>query len=120
MSAELAKFEATGKALLRKIGKYAASGGDALESTANRKTELSLFKARDKLEDSMRPLGLTDNPRALALLGLVKEAASLAPGLAAAKRAEIRNAQLKELDSKAREHRAWRIENGLEDPPRRY
>lgn len=82
MTTESATFQRAAKTLLRKITAYATSGD------GDRKTELGLFKARDRLEDSMRRLGLTEDVPALALMLLVKQAASNAPDLARAARAE--------------------------------
>lgn len=119
-STELTTFERGAKELIRKVGKYALEGGDELEGNANRKLELSFYKSRDRLEDSMRRLGLTDDLAARYLMQRVKEVVAAAPELARAARQEVRRAQIKVLDEKAREHRQWRIENGLDDPPKRY
>lgn len=111
-SPELAGYERSAKALLRKITAYAVSGD------GDRKTELGFFRARDKLEDSMRRLGLTEDVAALAVLLLVKQTASNAPDLAREARAQQRSKEIKALDEAAADRRRWRIENGLEDPPK--
>lgn len=111
---ESVSFQRSAKALLRKITNYATTG------EGDRKTELTLFKARDRLEDSMRRLGLTEDVAALAVMLLVKQAASNAPDLAREARAVQRQKEIKALDEAAAERRRWRIENGLEDPPKLY
>lgn len=118
MSAEFKKFETAVKAVIRRANKYASTGGDETESSMNRKEEMALFKAGDRLYDSMRKLGLSDDPKAEALLADARKAVRAAPEQASQRRQEIRREEIKKLDEKAAEHRRWRIENGLEDPPR--
>lgn len=120
MSEEFKKYEKAAKALIKKAQNYAVTGGDETESEANRKLEESLHKARWRLDDQLRRLGLSDDAKAEALQRQVVETVRAAPKLAAEARSVTRQAQLKALDEKAKEHRRWRIENGLEDPPKRY
>lgn len=115
---ELAAFERQAKALLKKAGAYALSGGDTRDSDANRKTELALYRGRDKLDDAMHALGLSDEPAARELVERVKRAISEAPAVALQKRTASRDAEIAKLNDKEHELRAWRIANGLEDPPK--
>lgn len=115
MSTELATFQRGARALMRKIALYVQGGGDVLTSS---KTEVAIYKSRDKLLDSMRRLGLSDDATALALAELLSEAAKAAPGLARDRRQVLRDVERAELKDKALEHRDWRIANGLQDPPR--
>lgn len=118
---EFVTFERSAKALLRKVTKYATEGGDHLGTGAdNTKIEKGLYAARDKLIDSMRRLGLTEDVKALELALEVKIAVSTCRDLAVQVRQAKRAVEIKALDAQAVAARQWRIENGLEDPPKRY
>lgn len=120
-SPELVTFERSVKALLRKVQKYATEGGDHLGAgSENTKLEHSFYKSRDKLEQSMRRAGLTEDVEALALMLKLKIAVSSARDMATAARQAARDVDRKALDEKMRDARRWRIENGLEDPPKLY
>jgi hypothetical protein len=121
LKTEREAFRRSVTALLRKVQKYATEGGDHLGAgSENTKLEHSFYKSRDKLEQSMRRLGLTDDVDSLALMLRLKVAVSAARDLATEARRAKREIERKALDEKGYEARRWRIENGLEDPPKLY
>jgi hypothetical protein len=69
---DVAKVLRAARALERRIETYVADGSN-IDSA--QKTEIAIFKSRDKLEDMLRPLGLTDNAQCLEAIERVKVAA---------------------------------------------
>jgi hypothetical protein len=100
---DVGKVLRNARALEKKIAAYAADGGTI--ETAN-KTEMQLFRARDKLEDSLRPLGLGDNVECLAAIERVRAAVRAAPEAARAVRLAGYERESKRLREQEREHNA--------------
>lgn len=102
---DIATFARAAKALLRKISKYATDGG-TFETYS--KTELSLAASRDRLEDKIRPLGLTEDVSSLALMDQVKQAYRDCGEAARTVRLAANDAELKRLNEEIRNGRAER------------
>jgi hypothetical protein len=125
-SAEMAKFRRKALSVLRAAHVYSTTGGSDDHREYPKLLE-ALYRGRDALEDMQRRLGLTpgawdskpeETQAAEELLLRVKQAVSGARDAGSAARQEIRNGQIRKLDEERRAHRAWRIENGLDDPPK--
>lgn len=70
------------------------------------------------MQDEQRRLGLWENPHVFEIRRLLlddwREASKLADEARHAENAQ----QIKAIEERLAERRRWRIENGLEDPPR--
>jgi hypothetical protein len=95
-STEAAKFIRSAKRVMRQIETYATTGGDCLEAT---RTEVKLAAARDRLEDTLRPLGLESDAACLALMGQVKQACRDCGDRAAAARRAANNAEIARINA---------------------
>lgn len=101
---DVAKFLRAVKALEKKVAAYVADGGEVLTAS---KTEIGFFRARDRIEDMLRPLGLTENAECRAALERLKAAVKAAPEAASETRRAGYDREIKRLNELERErHRA--------------
>jgi hypothetical protein len=71
-AANIAKFTRSAKRVLRQIETYATTGGE--DCRGGMRIEIKLAAARDRLEDTMRPLEVEAEPACVALMAQVKQA----------------------------------------------
>jgi hypothetical protein len=141
-SPEMAKFRRKVVSVLRAAHLYSTTGG----GDDHAKALDALYRARNAVLDMRHKLQLDTHERDVGMLTSgrlvyngapleqqqaeelesgeleerVKRAVAGARDAGELARQEIRNGELRKLDDERRAHRAWRIENGLEDPPRRF
>src|SRR5512135_1371024 len=139
-SPEMAKFRRKVTSVLRAAHVYSTTGGgDEYQRVLD-----GLHRARNAVVDMRHKLGLDTHERDVGMLASgrliykgapleqqvaeeqesaeleerVKRAVQGARELGEAARYELRQGKIRAIDDELRAHRAWRIENGLEDPPR--
>jgi hypothetical protein len=101
--ADVKKFLAASKSALKKITTYATTGGDVVNWS---KEEIALAGVRDRLEDKMRPLGVTDDAACIAAMDGVKQALRNAREAASNVRQAFRTSEIRRLtdEMRAAEH----------------
>jgi hypothetical protein len=141
-SPEMAKFRRKVQSVLRAADLYSTTGGGddhAKQLAALRSGWHAVHDMRRKLgldtherEVGVRPSGelvyrgpsleqqIVEEQVSGELEERVKLACAAAPEAGEQARRGARDADIRRLDGEMAERRRWRIENGLEDPPRRF
>jgi len=141
-SADMAMFRRKAMSVLRAAQLYSTTGGGdeyRKQLDALYRGRIAVVDMRHKLqldtterEVGVRPDGsrvyhgpsyeqqVAEQQESGELEERVKRAVGAAAELGEQARAEIRRGEMRAIDDNLRAHRAWRIENGLDDPPRRF
>lgn len=101
---DLKAFQRGAKALLKRIAAYVEDGGGIYDFKASEKTEMAVYRARDKLETQHWRLGESPPAEASALLAEVKGAVKAMPDAARERRQKLRNEEIERLKQEERGH----------------